>query len=72
MGLLDVPQLLVTEQEGEVLLSWEAIPNADYYLVYVSDVPDSWAVVSPIIVYDLQYQCSSEEKQFFRVKAYAD
>lgn len=72
MGLLDVPQLLVTEQEGEVLLSWEAIPNADYYLVYVSDVPDNWAAVSPIIVYDLQYQCSSEEKQFFRVKAYAD
>lgn len=72
MGALDVPQLVISRDDNQLTVSWDAVANADYYLLYVSDNPDNWDGISPVIVYDNQYQCESEAKQFFRVKAYAD
>ncbi len=72
MGALDVPQLVISCDDNQLTVSWDAVANADYYLLYVSDNPDNWDGISPVIVYDNQYQCESEVKQFFRVKAYAD
>lgn len=72
LGELDSPQLSISVVGDSISLSWLAVPMADYYHVYLSDVPDAWTGVVPVVVYGTQYSLPPGEKAFFKVVAVAD
>ncbi len=72
LGELDSPQISISVVGDSISLSWLAVPMADYYHVYLSDVPDAWTGVVPVVVYGTQYSLPPGEKAFFKVVAVAD
>ncbi|MDD2227937.1 MAG: S8 family serine peptidase [Candidatus Cloacimonetes bacterium] len=69
IGELEVPMLSISTSQDSIYLSWDSVEHADYYNVYVSDVPNDWAGVSPIAVEVANYTCLRESKKFYKVTA---
>ena len=67
---LATPQnLRISRSDNVTTLSWDEVPDADYYIVYVSDAPDSdtWSQIpsqAPSLVLD-----SSPAARFYKVSA---
>ena len=72
LGELESPQLSISVVSDSIRLSWLEVPMADYYHVYISNLPDAWDGVEPVAVYGTQYVLPPGEKAFFKVIAVAD
>lgn len=68
-GDLEVPELSIVSSADSVTVSWNAVPNADYYNLFASDVPDDWTAIIPVMVNGLEYSSAAVNKKFFRVVA---
>lgn len=68
--VLDTPQNLQISRSGEMLmLSWDAVPGAEYYLVYSSTNPDSAAWTEQLVSENFIEINPSVPACFYRVKA---
>lgn len=68
--VLDTPQNLQISRSGEMLmLSWDAVPGAEYYLVYSSTNPDSAAWTEQLVSENFLEINPSVPACFYRVKA---
>lgn len=65
---LDVPAVTISYTGANVTVSWTAVPNANSYLVYMSDDPYSFTG-TPVTVGTTSYTTAAAGMKFFKVVA---
>ncbi|MDD4223557.1 MAG: hypothetical protein PHD87_03120 [Candidatus Cloacimonetes bacterium] len=72
--VLDVPEVSISISDGNIVLEWDLIRNANSYVVLASDSPETedaaWERIA--IIEDTSYTETLIEKRFYRVIASTD
>ena len=63
------PQVSIAQTDGQIVLTWDPVPNAVYYKVFYSVSPDSWNYASFHTTSATQYVSTTWLRGFYRVIA---